>query len=384
MKQKMENLNEIDFRGLILDRSNIARVTYCLIIFGLILSQGMVSVSAADCTTPAQIFVLVVNGSSDPTGGALVFAFVGGEIVDTKTSKTTPISKIGEAYVVIPMDKFTTSAASISVNITAVGGGYYGSALKTVGCGATPETNPLYITLDTPELVPPNINSVTVTPNMTSGGVTVTVTVNATDIYDSNLTVTLHVMNGTNEIYTENLTKIGATDNYTINYNAPTSTGTYTINITAADDSGNSDSDASETLTVDATPPVTDDNAPSGWQNTNFDITLTCNDANGCSSTQYRINGGAWTTGTTISITTEGNHTIEYNSTDNAGNVEATHTIYAALDKTLPTTTDNAPSGWQTTNFDITLNCNDATSGCDVVAYRINGGACGQQAQQYQ
>jgi hypothetical protein len=51
-------------------------------------------------------------------------------------------------------------------------------------------------------------------------------------------------------------------------------------------------------------------------------VMLTSTDAYGVESTRYRINAGEWQTGHTFVISSEGEHTIEYHSTDAAGNEE--------------------------------------------------------------
>lgn len=52
----------------------------------------------------------------------------------------------------------------------------------------------------------------------------------------------------------------------------------------------------------------------------------------------YHADGGAWTTvssGTaTVTVSGDGNHTLDYNSTDVARNQESTNTEYVALDTT--------------------------------------------------
>ncbi len=57
-------------------------------------------------------------------------------------------------------------------------------------------------------------------------------------------------------------------------------------------------------------------------------ITLSATDnLSGVASTQYRIDGGPWTTGTEFDIRATGTHTIRFRSTDVAGNVEFTKSI---------------------------------------------------------
>ncbi len=67
---------------------------------------------------------------------------------------------------------------------------------------------------------------------------------------------------------------------------------------------------------------------PSGWVNSSVDVTLTPHDAlSGVDATHYSVDGGAEQTGTTVTLTSEGTHTISYGSTDKAGNAEASSTV---------------------------------------------------------
>ena len=74
----------------------------------------------------------------------------------------------------------------------------------------------------------------------------------------------------------------------------------------------------------------------------------------GLASTQYRVDGSAFQSGASVSIpapadhSNDGVHTVEYRSTDNAGNVEALRSATVRIDTTLPLTTDDAPAGWRT------------------------------------
>ena len=105
---------------------------------------------------------------------------------------------------------------------------------------------------------------------------------------------------------------------------------------------------------VDATTPVTSDDAPAGWQNAAVTVTLSITETgSGVASTSYRVDGGSFQSGTSISIpapanhSNDGVHTIEYRTTDDAGNVETLRSATVRIDTTLPTTTDDAPTGWQ-------------------------------------
>ena len=121
----------------------------------------------------------------------------------------------------------------------------------------------------------------------------------------------------------------------------------------------------------DSTPPTTTDNAPSAWQKADFTVTLTCADndgGSGCKETKYRLDGGAWQTGNSISISTEGDHLIEYYSIDNAGNQESAESTHAKLDKTPPTATYSGNAGTYTIDQMVSITCT-ATDNLSGVAF---------------
>jgi hypothetical protein len=78
----------------------------------------------------------------------------------------------------------------------------------------------------------------------------------------------------------------------------------------------------------------------SGWYKTNPTITLNAaDDMSGVAQTFYRINGGSWQNYTApFKVTTEGTSTIEYYSTDKAGNIEAIKSYSLKVDITAPIT----------------------------------------------
>ncbi|MEK7817164.1 MAG: HYR domain-containing protein, partial [Actinomycetota bacterium] len=145
--------------------------------------------------------------------------------------------------------------------------------------------------------------------------------------------------------------------------------GPHEIVATVTDYAGNSTTDNTIYNKDDCTPPVTTDDAPSGWQNTDVTVTLTCTDNfSGCASTTYEVNGGATQTGNTVLLTADGVYTITYRSKDVAGNVETTKTATVMIDKTPPVVTTSAdvtveatgPSGADVT---YTSGATDALSG---------------------
>jgi hypothetical protein len=151
----------------------------------------------------------------------------------------------------------------------------------------------------------------------------------------------------------------------------------YTINTTMVDLAGNSNTVTVGSIAADNTAPVTTDDAPAGWQSSAFSVTLNCTDAGaGCNATSYRLDGGAWMTSNmnpVILVNTDGNHTVEYNSTDSVFNTEATSTAYAALDTVFPTLSLYLPLAgfYSTTGLSLNYSANDAN--LDTVWYDYNG-----------
>src|SRR5262249_50391590 len=99
-----------------------------------------------------------------------------------------------------------------------------------------------------------------------------------------------------------------------------------------------------ETVNPSDTAPPTTTPTPSvapnanGWNNTNVTVTLSATDnsgGSGVSQTFYELDGGSQQTYTGgILLSTEAIHTVQYWSTDNAGNTETAHTLTVRIDKT--------------------------------------------------
>jgi hypothetical protein len=116
---------------------------------------------------------------------------------------------------------------------------------------------------------------------------------------------------------------------------------------------------------VDRTAPVTATSAPAGWVNHDVTLTLTATDEfSGVASTNIAVDGGAPVAGTSVELTTDGSHTVEYWSVDNQGNVETHHSATVQIDKTAPTISGVASTtAWTNQNVVVTFNCADNLSG---------------------
>jgi len=125
---------------------------------------------------------------------------------------------------------------------------------------------------------------------------------------------------------------------------------------------------------VDALAPVTTSNIRSPWYTGSLSATLSAtDDLSGVRATYYRLNSGSVTTYTAgVAISSEGTHTFDYWSVDNYGNVETTKSATVRVDRTAPSTSNNAPLTWQRTPFSVSLIASDAVSGIANTYYTVN------------
>ena len=132
--------------------------------------------------------------------------------------------------------------------------------------------------------------------------------------------------------------------------------GTYTVAVRVGDAAGwDAVAGTSGSVLVDRIAPVTTSDAPSGTQDAAVTVTFTATDetgGSGVATTEYRIStdGGdsftAWTTGTSVTLDESATYTVEFRSTDVAGNVESakTATVTVFIDVSPPTVTLTAPA----------------------------------------
>jgi len=154
-----------------------------------------------------------------------------------------------------------------------------------------------------------------------------------------------------------------------INYSFD-SAGAFKWNMKAVQSDGQSSfADQNRTVfvdTADTTPPTSSDNwTASGFvDKSEATVELTATDSgSGVEDIYYRVNDGSYSvvqgTSATVTISSQGNNSLEYYAEDSAGNVEATNTEYVALDS------NSAPSAsfTKTTN-DLTVSV-DASGSSD-------------------
>ena len=138
------------------------------------------------------------------------------------------------------------------------------------------------------------------------------------------------------------------------------------------------------TAVVDGTPPVTTSTVlgtagAGAWYRSPVEVSLRASDAlSGVAGTWYRLDGGNLQNYSgTVSLAAEGAHTLEYYSRDEAGNVEAAHTLSFGVDGTPPSIQATSPSDAATaTSSRVTVSWtgHDATSGIAGYEVGVDGG----------
>jgi hypothetical protein len=124
---------------------------------------------------------------------------------------------------------------------------------------------------------------------------------------------------------------------------------------------------SSPAVKIDRTAPTTGISGVSNsWVNGAVTVSLAASDnLSGVASTSYTVDGGAAQTGTSLTLSTEGDHTISFFSTDKAGNAEAAQTAHVKIDKTAPTISHSftplsyRDGAWTNQNVTVSFDCAD-------------------------
>jgi hypothetical protein len=138
--------------------------------------------------------------------------------------------------------------------------------------------------------------------------------------------------------------------------------------------------------TTDTTPPLTTaavvgPSGSNGWYTGPTTVSFTAtDDLSGIATTQYSVNGGPWTTGTSVQLTTSGIYNILYQSIDVDENIETPKSITVNLDTKAPVTTAAVTgpaglNGWYIGPTTVNLTATDDLSGVAKTEYSFDGGA---------
>ena len=156
------------------------------------------------------------------------------------------------------------------------------------------------------------------------------------------------------------------------------------INIRATDYVGKTGTGTAVPVIPDTIPPVTTDDSSSypGWQNSNVDIELICDDGagSGCDITYYCIDQDnlcdpAIEYTVPVTVSDEGTNYVRYKSIDNVGNEENVQSSnLIKIDYTGPTVgVSGAPTNWlvNQSGVEVAVTCEDLGSGCDEATYKL-------------
>ncbi len=159
--------------------------------------------------------------------------------------------------------------------------------------------------------------------------------------------------------------------------------GVFLIEYYGQDGARNRSATASLQVGVDTAPPVTayqvqGAQGQNGWYTSPLTVKLVPSDAvSGIKATYYRLNTGAWQTGSQFQVTGDGYYTLAFYSIDAAGNVETSFPVQVQIDSAAPgapTAVESAPSGWSRTNrFTVQWANPTDLSGIAGVYYRLDG-----------
>ena len=121
------------------------------------------------------------------------------------------------------------------------------------------------------------------------------------------------------------------------------------------------------TATLDPAAP----DGENGWYVSPVSVALDAVDeGSGVAGTEYRLDGGAWTAySEPFTVGADGEHLVEFRSTDSAGNVEEAGSVPVRVDRTAPTATCSAtpsrlfPPNQMLRDISIDVQVRDAGSG---------------------
>jgi len=159
--------------------------------------------------------------------------------------------------------------------------------------------------------------------------------------------------------------------------------GDHQLQYYAVDRAGNRSPAQQVPIRLDQTPPVTTQVisgslGAGGWYTTPVTVNLIPTDTtSGVSVTQYRLDTSAWERGQQVAIGDNGDHQLEYYTTDQAGNSEAHQQSTIRVDWLPPTTTlalagQAGANGWYTSSVTATFSAVDDASGLALTYCRVD------------
>ncbi|MFQ6060235.1 MAG: OmpL47-type beta-barrel domain-containing protein, partial [Thermoplasmata archaeon] len=135
---------------------------------------------------------------------------------------------------------------------------------------------------------------------------------------------------------------------------------------------------------VDTESPSTIAEGPFGWSTVSPVVVVfnASDTGSGIHTTYFQVDGGPWNTGTNVSVSGDGTHTVSFYSTDSAGNQEVTKTVTVMIDATAPFSSVNPlPTHENSLIFSIYFTAYDSVSG--IASVELLYGVGGESYQVY-
>ena len=194
-----------------------------------------------------------------------------------------------------------------------------------------------------------------------------TITITATDNGVVSPVVSYRLNGGDPEVYS---------DPFEVN-----AEGTTTIEYWATDGVGNMELPRTTMVRIDRVAPSVVTSAPVAWVRGPVTATLSASDIGcGLATLRYSTNGSDPSTpypAGGIVVSAEGTTTVRYRATDNIGNASEIASFDVRLDRTLPVSSDNAPTTWVKGTQSVTLSASDTLSGIASIDYSLDGATWG-------
>src|SRR5262249_43697743 len=161
-----------------------------------------------------------------------------------------------------------------------------------------------------------------------------------------------------------------------------------TQQVTVTDDAGHSVTITSPAVNIDWTAPVTNSSLSgtlggpgvTAWYKSPVQVSLAASDSlSGVRNTYYSVDGGATQNYSgPFFVSTDGSHTVNYWSSDSAGNIEPSQTVMVNIDREGPSTqasvSGNSGNGWYANPVQVSLTASDTYTGVSNSFYTIDGG----------
>ncbi len=156
-----------------------------------------------------------------------------------------------------------------------------------------------------------------------------------------------------------------------------TEEGTSTVAYFSVDNNGDVEAERVAYVLIDTNPPDTSSDTTANYANTARITLAPVDTVSGVAWTKYRLDSGPVSSGTVVTTSKRGTHTLSSWSADAAGNVEPAETVsftVRAPDKGVPSTTlksTTLKTAWVNNDVSFTLSATDAGWGVAATYYRL-------------